>query len=287
MPDAPGKTWIRYSQRVDAVIAYIHAHLADPLNSDTLAEVAHLSPYHWHRIYKAVTGESAMTTVKRSRMHKAAAELLRTDLSIQAIGQSVGYPRLHSFNRTFKAYYGMAPGQFRHANSRNTDSAISTSAFNPARYQVTLDTKPDMHLIGLWHQGDFMEIGRTFEAVMAQCSIHGLIETEPVTAGVYYSDPEVTGVDALRSFAGVSVAADINPPDELQKIIYPGGRFASMIHTGPYALLNQSYHWLFGCWLPASNEAVKDQPCCEIYLNAPVQTDPSELRTAICLPIQS
>ncbi|MEM7258757.1 MAG: AraC family transcriptional regulator [Pseudomonadota bacterium] len=285
MTDSPDTPWTRYEQRIENTIAYIHSHLSEPLTSDTLAEVAHLSPYHWHRIYRAIAGESAAATVKRSRMHKAAADLLRTDKSIEEIGTSVGYA-MHSFNRKFKDYYGTAPGQFRQANQPPRKDAANPARDAPTRYPVTVETKVDMHLIGYWHTGDFMDIGQTFSRAMAACQMHGLMPPNPVTAGVYYADPDITSLENLRSFAGVSVPPDASVPEGMEKVIYRGGRFATMTHQGPYALLNQSYQWLFGCWLPASSEAVRDQPCCEIYLNTPLDTDPADLLTAICLPIE-
>jgi AraC family transcriptional regulator len=285
MPSAAKTPWIRYEQRIAAVMEYIHANLHESLSNDQLADVAHLSPYHWHRIYRAITGESAAATVKRSRLNKAAADLIRTDKAIEAIGKSVGYPEVHSFTRTFKAYYGVAPGQFRQANKMATEQDIASGNVAQTSYPVAVDTKPDMHLVGLWHEGDYMEIGQTFEKVMALCQMNGILPTDPLTVGVYYCDPDITITSYLRSFAGVVVDAATAPPNGLEYIQYNGGNFACMTHQGPYALLNQSYHWLYGCWLPDSGYSVRDQPCCEVYLNTPVNTDPADLLTQICLPI--
>lgn len=82
--------WSRYQTRIRSVIEYIHNNPAEALTSERLADVAHLSPYHWHRIYKAITGESAAATVKRCRMHNAAAALVRTDTPLAQVGASVG-----------------------------------------------------------------------------------------------------------------------------------------------------------------------------------------------------
>lgn len=278
--------WTRYEQRIAAVQDYIHANLHESLTNDQLAEVAHLSPYHWHRIYRAITGESAAATVKRSRLNKAAAELIRTDQSIEAIGKSVGYPEVHSFTRTFKAYYGIAPGQFRQANKTATEHDFAPGRYPQSSHPVMVETKPTMHLVGLWHEGDYMEIGHTFEKVMALCQTKGILPTVPQTVGVYYCDPDITATRYLRSFAGVISDADTAQIDGLENIQYDGGSFACMTHQGPYALLNQSYHWLYGRWLPDSGYSVRNQPCCELYLNTPINTDPADLLTQVCLPVQ-
>jgi len=278
--------WTRYQNRVRTVIKYIHDNPHENLTSEVLAEVAHLSPYHWHRIYKAITGESAVATVKRCRMHIASATLLRTDTPLAEIGASVGYDDTHSFNRTFKQFYGVAPGQFRAAQVE-LDATTSPPKEPSSKIQsVQLLEWPATCLTGLWHYGDFMKIGATFEQVIAQCSISGVMPEQPQTIGLYLADPDCTVESELKSFAGIVVTDSVEIPDQLQSYEYPGGRFAVLTHKGPYALLSARYNWLYSKWLPASDEAVRDQPCCEVYLNSPVDTAQQELLTEICLPLE-
>ena len=47
-----------YRKRINRVIFHIEAHLGEPLRLDDLARVAHFSPFHFHRIFAAFTGES-------------------------------------------------------------------------------------------------------------------------------------------------------------------------------------------------------------------------------------
>lgn len=59
--------WAEYGERMDRVTAYVFDHLDDALDLNRLAEVACLSPYHWHRIYHAMRGETIAATVRRLR----------------------------------------------------------------------------------------------------------------------------------------------------------------------------------------------------------------------------
>ena len=61
-----------YEGRVNAAIDYVEAHLADELTIEQLAEVAHFSPFHFHRIFSAVTGETIGAFVARVRVERAA-----------------------------------------------------------------------------------------------------------------------------------------------------------------------------------------------------------------------
>ncbi len=278
--------WSKYQKRIRSVIEYIHNHPGESLSSDRLADIAHLSPYHWHRIYKSITGESAAATVKRCRMHNAAAALLRTDTPIVEIGASVGYPEIHSFTRTFKQFYSISPGKFREAQTEANTLEQESDVEVVQRYDVEIKNKPAAYLIGSWHRGDYMTIGLTFESVMAQCAMSGIMPENPQTMGLYLSDPECTDEPALRSFAGIVMSAEVAVPAGLEVYDYPGGNFAAVTHHGPYALLSQGYEWLYYKWLPSSEASVRDQPCSEVYLNSPLETPQTELLTEICLPIE-
>jgi AraC family transcriptional regulator len=47
-----------YIQRINAVVSHIRENLDDDLSLDTLARVAGFSPFHFHRIFKAITTET-------------------------------------------------------------------------------------------------------------------------------------------------------------------------------------------------------------------------------------
>ena len=74
-----------YQERLDRVTAYIYEHLDDDIDLQVLADVACMSPYHWHRIYHAMQGETVAATVKRLRLHRAAGFLAHTAMPIEEV----------------------------------------------------------------------------------------------------------------------------------------------------------------------------------------------------------
>lgn len=56
-----------YRRRIARVIEAINADPAAPHSTESLAAIAHFSPYHFHRLYRAMTGESVAVTVRRAR----------------------------------------------------------------------------------------------------------------------------------------------------------------------------------------------------------------------------
>jgi len=67
-----------YEQRINAVIAYAREHLDDDLSLETLAHVAGFSPFHFHRVFKALTDETISDMVLRLRLERATALLRAT-----------------------------------------------------------------------------------------------------------------------------------------------------------------------------------------------------------------
>jgi len=62
----------QYHERVNRVLDYIGQHLHGELSLNTLSQVACFSPFHFHRIFQAVTGETLNSHVRRVRLERAA-----------------------------------------------------------------------------------------------------------------------------------------------------------------------------------------------------------------------
>src|SRR5215510_3781375 len=102
-----------YADRLDRVFKWLADHLDDTLDLARLADVACLSPYHFHRVYRAMQGETAADTVRRLRMHRAAVELITGELPIARVARRAGYGSQEAFTRAFRDAYGVPPARYR------------------------------------------------------------------------------------------------------------------------------------------------------------------------------
>ena len=103
-----------YMERVNAVIDYIEAHLADQLTLDRLAEVAHFSPYHFHRVFGMPVGETLSRFISRLRVERAATLLIQhPNRAITTIGADCGFTNPSSFSRAFRDAFGMSATAWR------------------------------------------------------------------------------------------------------------------------------------------------------------------------------
>ncbi|AVA21755.1 MULTISPECIES: AraC family transcriptional regulator [unclassified Rhizobium] len=280
-----GTAWALYETRLRRVSAHIHEHLDDELDMEKLAEIACVSSYHWHRIYRAIYGETAAATVKRLRLHRAAGDLVNTRLSVNDIAKRSGYPNLQSFNRIFKSVYGTPPARYRNEGS-HTIFEPSTQGRITVMFDVTLRILSPISLIGVAHRGSYMQIGQAFEILFGTIFARGLARPDMRMIGVYLDDPDLIAVDKLRSYACVNAGDDIAAEAPLERRTIDGGEYAVLRHKGPYADMYKAYQWLYAEWLPASGRQLRDAVMFEEYLNNPRDVPPTELLTEIHMPLQ-
>lgn len=276
--------WTDYQERLGRVTAYIHDHLAEELDLDRLAEVAHLSPYHWHRVWHALQGETIAATVRRLRLHRGSGYLANTDLAVEQVARKCGYPNARSFTRAFRAAYGMSPSDYR---ERGSHAVFRLGRSDPmaAGYAVEVRFVPQVRLAGLDHRGSYMLVGKAFEAAFARLAAQGLARPDTRWLAMYFDDPFAVPEAQLASRAGLSLpdGAQAQPP--LLTFTLGGCHCAVLRHRGPYATMRAAYQWLYGQWLVDAGRELADQPVFEEYLNNPRDTAPNELLTDIFLPL--
>ena len=84
-----------------------------PLRLDQIAREACLSPFHFHRQFRAYFGETPHSFALRLRMAKAARLLEESDRPVAAIGFECGFESPGTFGTAFRKHFGVAPGRFR------------------------------------------------------------------------------------------------------------------------------------------------------------------------------
>src|SRR5689334_12083320 len=105
-----------YADCIEEVMRYIRAHIHEPLNRETLADVAGFSVPHFHRVFTAHVGESAASYVRRLRLERAARKLRMGAVDITEVALAAGYDTHAAFSKAFKQQFGLSPSEFRQLN---------------------------------------------------------------------------------------------------------------------------------------------------------------------------
>lgn len=288
-----------YRLRLWRVLAYIQSGLDESLPVAKLAEIACFSPYHFHRVFRGMIGESVQHHVRRLRLERAALVLRESDTTILSIAQDAGYESNEAFSRAFKQACGVAPSVFRsHAELSFPlrPGAIAFGKIPPVTdvivgrergqiMKVEIVNMKAKRVAGLRHVGPYDACGQAWDKLLPEMGRLGWLGGEHCMLGLCYDDPETTSDADIRYDACVVVDDSFQAFGKLNIHTVPGGDFAVTTHLGPYNQLGDTYAALCGQWLPESGREARDEPAFEVYVNDPEGTEPEDLITEIYLPL--
>jgi AraC family transcriptional regulator len=289
-----------YRERILRVLVHIQNHLDDALALDELAAVAHFSPYHFHRIFRGMVGESVREHVRRLRLERAAHRLKFSDQPVTRVAFEAGYETHESFTRAFGVMFGVAPSQFRAAHQAlpfpPVPSGVHFTAdgrltgFQPFRsggppMDVRIETVPVMRVAFVRHVGPYCDAGQAWQRLMAWAGPRGLFGPRTMMLGVCHDDPDVTPADKIRYDACVTADGRVQAEGDVGVQEVGGGEYAVATHHGSYDTLHDTYARLCGEWLAASGRETRAAPPFEVYRNSPQTTPPEQLLTDIYLPL--
>ena len=102
-----------YPRRLQPVIRYLEQHYRDPPDLTTIAALASLSPYHFHRIFTAVTGETLAAYLRRLRLENIARQLFYGKADITTLALEHGYGSSQALAKALRAHFGITASELR------------------------------------------------------------------------------------------------------------------------------------------------------------------------------
>lgn len=115
---------------VERVIRVMHERLDEPLSLHDMARIAFISPYHFNRVFRQITGIPPCQFLYALRLQKAKRLLLTTEVSVTDVCFDVGYNSLGTFIRRFTDLIGISPSRFR-ALAHAAPDGIFDNGANP------------------------------------------------------------------------------------------------------------------------------------------------------------
>jgi AraC family transcriptional regulator len=291
-------TQIDYQERLLRVMVYIQNHLDEPLPLDDLAKIACFSPYHFHRIFRGMMGESVKEHVRRLRLERAAFRLTSTTRSVIDIALDAGYDTHESFTRAFGRMFGMSPSAYRRESRSERVSAVSQTAasmwdrqrtmtMGDETVEVRFENRRPVRVAFVRHVGPYRECGAAWERLCKFAAQQGWFSPDILRIGISHDEPEVTEPNKLRYDACLTLNDQFKATGEIGVQEIPGGQYAIVTHRGPYDTLEETYRRLFREWVPTSGRELSSAPCFEVYHNDPTTTRPEDLVTDIYVPLAS
>jgi AraC family transcriptional regulator len=275
--DLPDLANVDYVARVNRAIDYIVQNLTEPLDLDQVARVAHFSSFHFHRVFKALVGETLAAFVKRVRLQRALQMMShRPDATLTDIALACGFASSSDFSRSFKQRYGIPPRAFDVRGFRDHMRDAFTPGLarlpageNPDRFVVTFRSYPTRFVA-------YVRVRDSFAPGAVQACARRLVGwaerrgyAQGQWLGYMWDDPEVVAMDKCRYDLGVEVPQRIHPDGEVGCVELPPMTVAQVEIRGGVDLELRALDWLYRTWLPGSGFVPDDQPCFEAFHGLP------------------
>ncbi len=281
-----------YLESINKAIAYIESNWTTDIQLKDIAIQANLSQYHFHRVFKSLTGDTAKDFLIRLRLEKAALKLKHSQNDIGQIAFDCGYQNHETFTRAFKDYFGLAPIEYRNSiaelrTNKQIEFARENINLNALNVQgPIIRTIPDLHLAYIRHTGSYDKVGSSFQRLMLWAATHLVLKLKPVTVGVVHDNPDLTEEQHIRFDACVLLSKEIKQRGEIGYKKIDGGRFAVFTYKGAYEGFYPVYDYIYNVCLFDNKFDLADKPALEWYVKSPPFYKPENFVTDFYVPIK-
>jgi AraC family transcriptional regulator len=275
-----------FEVRTARVLRLIADHIDEPLSLERLAAEAALSTFHFHRVWRAVTGEPIMNTVRRVKLERAAHLLATTTTSVTQIALATGFESSQSFARAFRQVMGRTPSEVRAAGAYS--SATGSRRPSDAAVSVEILTLDPFTIVAKRRTGPYTtaDLAATFRVPWEWAQSARMLPLFRGIYGVPLDDPASVPPYEIRYDAGFDFGSGIHPPEGLHLVTLGGGQAARVRVRGSYAGLDAAYDFLYGTWLPSSGREPADAPLFNHFHNDPDTVPEADLVTDVHLPLK-
>lgn len=293
----------QYLVRINQVISYARKNLNGDLSLNVLAEVAGFSPFHFHRIFKAISNETVNEMVMRLRLERAV-KLLRSspELSITDAAFESGYKSIAVFSRAFKKSLGINAKSWDRVSpleySKNGQLAESFGRYIledmknldlQEEFDVDIRSLPAQKLAYIRVYDSYSSFSNVQEAYWRLISWYrekgGDLENIALY-GMAQDDPEVTPLQLCRFDWCVSAPNDWRAEGEVAIENFPACQVATVRCKGSFDLEYQILQYLFRSWLPQSQYQPANLPSMEIYHRMPEEMNWKEFDIDCAVPVE-
>lgn len=281
-----------YIERIDRVIQFLNKQVDNTPSLEKLADVAAISPFHFQRIYRAVTGESPAQTIRRLRLAKACVILQASKNTITDIAFAVGYDSSQAFAKALRETTGFTATELR-SQPEILVSLIDTLSNSPVResssdkiLEVKLVSIDPFKVIAHRHVGPADALFQAFGFLFNWVEEKGFAGNMMGIYGIPIDDSRDVELDEYRFDCCFNLGEDAVAEDVFREEWLGGGLFAVTRHTGPYEGLHEKYDYLYGVWLNSSDFSLREHAVYNHYLSDPDTLPPAEWQTDIYLPVQ-
>lgn len=302
------ETLAAHQQRVLRILAQVETRLDAELSLAALAKQAHLSPFHFQRVFTDLVGESPALFVRRLRLERAARRLRDSDDSVRKVAARAGYSETAPFTRAFRSMFARTPIELRASSRGSSKGPRQPSglrcwvhlpgpegqlAYEPVRAQSERSDQAlplrsvavlPMRIAFLRERGETTKTAAAF-ARLAAFAGRSRVSTSPLFVRVLHDDA-LTPPTHRRIDYGVVIGPRRRGEGDIGVRTIGGSVHALATIAGSERALIGGRDWLQRVGVTLLGATRREGPIIEVQLHDPTVATPVEARlTDVLVPI--
>ena len=282
------QTLADYSARIARAVALIEgtAEGDAPPPLAELAAAAALSPFHFNRVFRLMTGETVGAACQRLRLARSLSALLDTGIPVTQASAGAGYATSQAYGRALRQAVGASASELRGGPvpvARAADLLLKPSSSN-APLSIEVVSLQPFQVLALRRQGPYENLDEGFDELFAQ--VFAQVEPDSLVGiwGVPLDDQHSVDRTLALFDCALAVAGTPPPMKGVTPLTLGGFQALATNHTGSYDAVHLALDHLYRAALDGQLELAETPPLIH-YHNQPDEKPEDELEATLYLPL--
>jgi len=255
-------------EQINLALGYINRNYGTDMRVDELASISGYSIFHFHRIFKSITGESVNEYLKNTRLEKASNLLLYNQhKKIETIALECGFATGTGFSNAFKKRFEMTPKDWRRVGFESVDYATDEAFENISIESPKIVNMPILFILYMRTYGYKSDMSEIWNRLYAWSEETEVLEKEHKFIGLFHNHPFTLPYDRARYLACINTDAEVYRSGEVGRCRIMNGKFAKFSFKVTHEELYKLMHFCYTKWLSDSGYELRNFPSYVEYKN--------------------
>lgn len=273
-------------ERVNEVLFLIHGNIQKNHSVEELSLHVAMSPFHFNRVFKEITGESLHAYIKRVKLEHAANLLLfNPDATITHILQEVGFSSNASFCQAFKERFLVTPTKWKEVDKLN-EKRDYTYVNEPLYVKIAVVASHEVAYVR--HKGYDRSIKQAWLKLQAWAMSQDIVFEHQKMIGLHHSNPRFVEASQCHYVACLELPKDrkFYRNGEIGMMKIPESFCAIFSLQGVYGDLKKYMDVIYHEWLPKSEYEKVALPSFAIYRQNHFVNADEKFDLDFCVPVR-